>query len=193
MIDILIIYQDKDETMKQTTLFDYLSEIEKVKQKNEISKKSSNLQKILSNPIKNQYKPLIKSLVQQNLTEIIVEKENFENLSTLIGDNWFYDDASFGFTDKNRIMCVSTLPKLNSSFFKLYNFEDFMKINEQQKQSLITLNEEYTKINNVEYDTIYLKKSIEILKESFQVCQHKTLKLLFLKDNKFGVIICPKF
>jgi len=179
--------------MKQTTLFDYFPKTVKVKVENQDYERNYKVHRITSTQVLKQYKPLIKSLVQQDLKEVIIEKENFENLSNLLGDNWFYDEASFGYTDKNHIMSVSTISQLNSSFFKLYNIADFILIDKHQIQLMNLLNEEYTKIKNVEYNTIYFKKAIEILKKSYQIYQHIKLKLIFLTNTKFAVLICPKF
>lgn len=170
--------------MKQMTLFDYLPKIEKVELENRKYEKGFKGQEITTNSILKQYKSLIKSLIQQDLTEVIIEKKNFENLSNLLGDHWFYDEESFGYTDKKHIMSISTIQQFNISFFKIYKRADFELIKNFQMDIADLTEEEYTMISDTEYNTIYFRISLEILGELVQMYQHKKLKLLYLMGNK---------
>ena len=51
----------------------------------------------------------------------------------------------------------------------------------------------YLRFNEIEYNSYYLFKAFQILGEKIKFFQHKTLKLLFLKNSKFATLICPKF
>ena len=178
--------------MKQTTLFDYFSKNVKTEiQVKNYEKFSKNL-KSASEPIPKQNRQLVKSLVQQDLRNIIKNREDFENLSNLLGENWFFDEDSFGYLDKTHIMSVSTIQQFNILFFKFYKENDFILIKNFKLDVENLTNKKYNVINDTEYNSVYLAKAIEILNNSFKIYQNEKLKLLFLKGKKFCVLICPK-
>ncbi len=178
--------------MKQTTLFDYFPKNVEYRLEIKNSEKISKEQKIGSETILKQYKPLVKSLIQKNLAEIIQDEEEFRNLLNLLGENWFYDEESFGYTDKNRIMAVSIIQQFNILFFKLYKENGFVLIKNFELDVENLTNKEFMIINNIEYNSVYLSKAFDILNNSFKIYQHKSLKLLYLKGKKLCVLICPK-
>ncbi len=175
--------------LKQTTIFDYILK----------STKQLKIQPVvppqkLNNAI--QHKDgLIKTFVQKKLSEVIKEQEEFQKFKDLLGNSWFNQEDGFGFTDKSSIMILSTLQDFNDNFFNLYKFEDFNQvvdlcfkiedIKEDRNVNII--------INEIEYNSYYLFKAIQILGDQIKFFQHKTLKLLYLKNSKFATLICPKF
>jgi len=175
--------------MKQTTIFDNFLDLPKQaneKRYTSLNKNNQNLQN------KSQ---LAKTFVQKTLSHLIIQQEKFQKIKDLLGASWYRQENGFGFTDERNIMIVAPIQDFNSKFFKLYKFEDF--------KNLIDLNiklddikedkNQYLRINEIEYNSYYLFKSIQILGNQIKFFQHKTLKLLFLKNSKFATLICPKF
>ena len=175
--------------MKQTTIFDYIQK--SVKQARE--KPIIPLQKMDNNL--HQKDAIIKTYMQKNLSEVIKKQEEFQKIKDLLGNSWFKQENGFGFTDKSNIMILSTIQDFNNNFFNLYKFEDFKQITPTSR-NLKDLKENlnvYLPINGVEYNSYYLFKAFKILGDQIEFFQHKTLKLLFLKNSNFATLICPKF
>ncbi|KKM79969.1 hypothetical protein LCGC14_1344600 [marine sediment metagenome] len=175
--------------MKQTTIFDYI-----LKSSKQLKIQPVLPQQKLNNAL-HQKDGLIKTFIQKNLSEVIGEQEEFQKLKNLLGNSWFKQVNGFGFTDKSNIMILSTLQDLNDNFFNLYKFEDFnhfvdisFKIEDIREDR-----NEYLTINEIEYNSYYLFKAVQILGDQVKFFQHKTLKLLYIKNSKFATLICPKF
>lgn len=175
--------------MKQTTIFDYIL-------KNSIELKFQSdfpLQRI--NNTLRQKEGLIKTYIQRSLSEVTKEQEEFQKFKDLLGNSWFKQENGFGFTDKSNIMILSTLQDFNNNFFNLYKFEDFeqlVKINFKTRD----LREEkdlYLKLNGTKYNSYYLYKATNIMGKNSKIYQHNKLKLLFIRNSKYGALICPKF
>ncbi|KKN15201.1 hypothetical protein LCGC14_0988410 [marine sediment metagenome] len=175
--------------MKQTTIFDYFLDLPKQTHKKRyiIHKKiDASLQ------IKNR---LINTYVQKTLSQLIKKQEEYQKVKDLLGSSWQRQENGFGSTDEKNIMIVAKIQDFNSNFFNLYKFEDFNQIidlsfkiediKEDRNVNLI--------INEIEYNSYYLFKAIQILGDQIKFFQHKTLKLLYLKNSKFATLICPKF
>jgi len=176
--------------MKQTTIFDYILRSSKqLKHQLDIP-----LQKINNAVL--QKDGLIKTYIQKNLSEVIKEQEEFSKIKDLLGNSWFKQENGFGLTDKSNIMILSTLQDFNNNFFNLYKFEDFEQLT-QLNQIIKNLKKDdkklYLILNRIEYNSHYLSKAFEILRENSKVFQHKNLKLLFLRNSKYAALICPKF
>ncbi len=175
--------------MKQTTLLNFLP---KSLQKTQVVKSTDN-EKINLNVTGNI--ELNKVLKQKSLLEIIEAQEKYENILDILGNGWFKDTDGFGFIDKDKIMIASILSDFNIYFFNIYNIDDFKIIKPELLifDKLSNEKDKYLEIQGIEYKQYYLLKSLELLERSFQVWQHEKLKLLFLKNQDYGILICPKF
>ena len=175
--------------MKQTTIFDYFLNLPKqthIKRYTTLNKIDTSLQN------KN---GLVKTYVQKTLSQLINQQEEFQKVKDLLGGSWYRQENGFGFTDEKNIMIVAPIQDFNSKFFNLYKFEDFnnlidfnIKIDDIREDKNV-----YLRINETEYNSYYLFKAFQILGDQIKIFQHKTLKLLFLKNSKFAILICPKF
>jgi len=175
--------------MKQTTIFDYLLNLPK-----QLQKKRYNTQQKIEESLQNK-NSLIKTYVQKNLSQLIKEQEEFQKVKDLLGNSWYSQKNGFGLTDDDNIMIVSTIQDFNTNFFNVYKFEDFIHIGglSFKKEDLRENKNVYLRINEIEYNTYYLFKAFQILGDQIKFFQHKTLKLLYLKNSKFATLICPKF
>ena len=175
--------------MKQTTIFDYFLNLQKQTQK-KIYIAQQKIEERLQN--KNS---LTKTYVQKTISQLIKVQEEFQKIKDLLGNSWYKQKNGFGLTDEKNIMIVATIQDFNSNFFNLYSFEDFIhivdlsfKIDDLSEDKSI-----YLSINEIEYNSYYLFKAFQILGDQIKFFQHKTLKLLFLRNSKFATVICPKF
>ena len=175
--------------MKQTTIFDYFLKLPKQTEK-KIYSAPQKIEESFQN--KN---GLIKTYVQKNLSQLIKEQEEFQKVKDLLGDSWHKQKNGFGFTDEKNIMIASTIQDFNSNFFDVYKFEDFVPIVDLslEMEDLREDKNVYLKINEIKYNSYYLFKTSQILGDRIKCFQHKTLKLLYLKNSKFAILICPKF
>ena len=175
--------------MKQTTIFDYFLNLPKQTEK----KRFSAPQKIEESLQNNN--GLIKTYVQKTLSQLIKEQEEFQKIKDLLGTSWHRQKNGFGFIDEKNIMIAATIQDFNSNFFILYKFEDFNHLVDL-KFNIEDLREDknvYLKINEIKYNSYYLSKAFQILGDQIKCFQHKTLKLLYLKNSKVATLICPKF
>lgn len=175
--------------MKQTTIFDYFLNLPKQTEK----KRFSTLQKI-EESLQNK-NGLIKTYIQKDFSQLIKEQEESQKIKDLLGTSWHRQKNGFGFTDEKNIMIVSTIQDFNSNFFNVYRFEDFVHIIDLSLE-MEDLKEDksiFIIINEIEYNSYYLFKASQILGNQIRCFQHKTLKLLYLKNSKFATLICPKF
>ena len=175
--------------MKQTTIFDYFLNLPKPTE----NKRFSVPQKI-DESLQNK-NGLIKTYVQKNLSQLIKKQEEFQKVKDILGNSWHRQENGFGFTDEKNIMIASTIQDFNSNFFNLYKLEDFdylvdlnLKIEDLREDKNV-----YLRINEIKYNSYYLSKASQILGSQIKCFQHKTLKLLYLKNSKFATLICPKF
>jgi len=175
--------------MKQSTIFDYFLNLPKQTQKKRYS-----IQHKVEESSQNK-NSLIKTYVQKTLSQLIKEQEEFHELKNLLGASWSRHKNGFGFTDEKNIMIAATIQDFNLNFFNLYKFEDFnhivnlnFKIEDLREDKNV-----YLRINEIEYNSYYLFKTFQILGDQIKFFQHKTLKLLYLKNSKFAILICPKF
>ena len=92
-------------------------------------------------------------------------------------------------------MILSTLQDFNNNFFNLYKFEDFELLKEEnfETMDLREDNDVYLKLNGIKYNSYYLFKVTNILGKNCKIYQHKKLMLLFIRNSKYGALICPKF
>lgn len=175
--------------MKQTTIFDYFLKLPKQTGK----KRHSAPQKIEESF---QYKNgLIKTYIQKNISQLIKEQEEFQKIKDILGTSWHRQKNGFGFIDEANIMIAATIQDFNLNFFNLYKFEDFdylvdlnFKIEDLREDK-----NAYIEINETKYNSYYLSKASQILGDQIKCFQHKTLKLLYLKNSKVATLICPKF
>lgn len=178
--------------MKQTTIFDFFP-YERTQQNNcpkiniESNFSNNKIQNIINN--KN---CLEKSYIQKNLSQIIEEQIEFKNILISLGNSWYIHEKGFGFTTKDNIMMFSTIQDFNNNFFNSYNINDFEKIEDSNVLDLCQDRLIYYKINNIEYNSYYLSKALEIIGDKCKIFQHKKLKLLFIRNNKYAALICPK-
>ncbi len=175
--------------MKQTTIFDYFLKLPK-----QTGKKSYSAPQKIEESFQNK-NGLIKTYVQKNISQLIKEQEEFQKVKDLLGNSWHRQKNGFGFTDEKNIMIAATIQDFNSNFFNLYKFEDFnhlidlnFKIEDLREDKNV-----YLKINEIKYNSYYLSKAFQILGDQIKSFQHKTLKLLYLKNSKVATLICPKF
>ena len=181
--------------MKKTTILEYLPELTSQKEKTkEPMKDTSDFIKKGQN-ILNQQKKLEKTSIQKNLIQIIQEDEKLTDIIKKLGKDWKKNNDGFGYTDKNKITILSTIRDFNANFFKIYKLTDFIilsneniKINESTRDK-----SKFTKINDVEYNLYYLTIIKEIFGDKIKIYQHNMLKLLFLRNQNFAALICPKF
>ena len=181
--------------MKQTTIFDYFPKSKKQKNyhlnftKDKTSSQNK-FQKVLQ-----QKKNLTKSYLQKTLSQLIKEQEDFQRILTILGNTWYKQKEGFGFTDKNNIMTFSTIQDFNNNFFNIYNFEDFERIENSylDMDEIIENKSHYIIAGEFEYNSYYLSKSFKILGNKCEIFQHTKLKLLFLKNDRYAALICPKF
>lgn len=181
--------------MKQTTIFDFFP---KRRNKEDYIEKIKN--NVLHNPSKNlesvkKENSNIISNVQQSLFDIIDRKKRFEKYLTILGDEWYFQEDGLGFTNKDNIMVFSTYIDFKKKFFNLYNFEDFKQINNlrQHISNLMEDKNKYILVDDIEYSSYYLFKAIKILGNECKIYQHSKLKLLFIQNDKYAALICPKF
>ncbi len=175
--------------MKQTTIFDYFLKLPK-----QTGKKSYSAAQKIEESFQNK-NGLIKTYVQKNISQLIKEQEEFQKVKDLLGNSWHRQKNGFGFTDEKNIMIAATIQDFNSNFFNLYKFEDFNHFVDLSFK-LEDIREDrnaYLIINEIEYNSYYLFKAFQILGDQIKFFQHKTLKLLYLKNSKFATLICPKF
>ncbi len=175
--------------MKQTTIFDYFLNLPK-----QTHKKRYIVHKKIDASLQSK-NGLIKTYVQKTLSQLIKKQEEYQKVKGLLGSSWRRQENGFGFTDEKNIMIVATIQDFNSNFFNAYNFEDFnhlvdinFKIEDLREDKNV-----YLKINEIEFHSYYLFKAFQILGDQAKCFQHKTLKLLYLKNSKFATLICPKF
>lgn len=175
--------------MKQTTVFDYILKSSKE------PKFQSDIPLQRKNNTLHQKEGLIKTHIQKSLSEVIKDQEEFQKIKELLGNSWFKQENGFGFTDKSNIMILSTLQDFNNNFFNLYKFEDFELLKEEnfETMDLREDNDVYLKLNGIKYNSYYLFKVTNILGKNCKIYQHKKLMLLFIRNSKYGALICPKF
>jgi len=175
--------------MKQTTIFDYISKVSKKTRETPLTSFKNNEKNIIQNEV------LINSYIQKNLSQLILEEEEFYKIKDLLGDSWHRQENGFGLTDKDNIMIFSTIRDFNNNFFNLYKLEDFdllkkinLKIEDLKEDKNL-----YLTFNGIEYNSYYIFKAYQILGEKSKIYQHHKLKLLFLINSKYAALVCPKF
>ena len=135
---------------------------------------------------------LVGSLVQKNLEDIIREKEYFDKIPRLLEGSWTIIENGLGFTDDKKIVIFSTVRKLKETFFKKYKIKDFVAIINKNiinyKTSL-----DFVEIGEASYNSYYLSLICDVLNGTYELYQHPKILLLYIKNEKYGAIICPKF
>ncbi len=179
--------------MRKTTIFDYIPKTynQNLIKKNIIQSKSL----VNLNSQKYQKKRIEKSYIQKNLAQLLEEEDQLKEILKELGDSWEKNQKMFGYSDNENIMIFSTIRDINAHFFNLYDFENFVHLDNEvlNNENLSEDKDSYLQIDNVNYNCYYLSIALKILENNYVIYQHKTLKLLFIKNKIFGVIICPKF
>ena len=173
--------------MKQPTIFDYLSG---TKSKGPRKEFNSEIEREI---LVERNEPLTKTLIQKNLSQVIKEQQEFQSIKDILGDSWYKQEDGFGYTDKENIMVVSLVKDFNINFFTLYDFNDFKRLEKFEVGELKEERNQYFEINDIKYNCFYLSKAFQVLGESYRIYQHTNLKLLYLKNSKLAVLICPRF
>ena len=175
--------------MKQTTILDYFLNLPK-----KTHKKRHYTQQKIDESLQNK-NSLIKIHVQKTLSQLINDQEKFQKIKDLLGNSWYRQKNGFGLTDEKNIMIVATIQDFNVNFFNVYKFEEFNHLVDLRLkvEDLREDKNEYLKINETKFNSYYLFKAFQILGDEINSFQHKTLKLLYLKNSKFATLICPKF
>jgi len=181
--------------MKETTLFDFLPDCFLRKEESmQISKPNLGFKKKKKSLVDTQ-KKLEKLYVQKNLFQIINEEEELKEIIKNLGSDWNKQKDGFGYIDKENIMIFSTVTDFNANFFKIYKFKDFkLIVKEINENSEISEDKnKFIKINNCKYNSYYLFITLKILDVNYKIYQHKNLKLLFLRNENYASLICPRF
>lgn len=181
--------------MKQTTIFNFLPKIREVENdKIPVDDKNifSSNKTYTTKQIKSQ---LVRTYLQKNLSQLIEEQTEFESALRNLGKSWYKQKEGFGYTDSKKIMIFAKIQEFNANFFNLYEFNDFQLIrNAFIDIDDITKNKnEYVKISNIDYSINYVLKAVKVLGEDCRIFQHSKLKLIYIKNDKFAALICPKF
>lgn len=179
--------------MKKTTIFDYIPEIKNQNLKSKDITQSRSLDSINSPTY--QKKRIEKTYIQKNLVQLLEEEEKLREIIKELDDSWEKNQHMFGYSDNEKIMIFSTIRDINAHFFNLYDFENFIRLEDEilNKDDLKEDKNCYIQIENVDYNCYYLSIALKILDRNYVIYQHKTLKLLFMRNKHFGAIICPKF
>ena len=92
-------------------------------------------------------------------------------------------------------MIFSTVRDFNANFFTIYEFKDFkLLINEINAELEISDDKErYIEINDCKYNSYYLYIALKVLDNKYKIYQHEKLRLLFLRNENFASLVCPKF
>ncbi len=181
--------------MKKTTILDYLpkSTIQKQNKLDTSEEKITHEKNVQD--FQEQQTKLVKSLVQKSLSQIIKEQEDYNNIYKLLDNSWKDEQNGFGYTDEENIMIVSTIQDFKNNFFNAYDINDFLRIKKINLQlgAIPKKKTQYATIKTIKYDSYYLSMALKILGDKCKIYQHIKMKLLFMNDEKFAALICPKF
>ncbi len=180
--------------MKQKTLENYFSvKREAPKRLNAANSKSTSKMSQTSFPSQNEVSSNNK-FIQKDLISILLERERVKALRKRLGDDWEKKEGGFGYTDDKQIILFDTINNFQKNFFNVYKKENFKKLEGKRtiEKVIPEGNDSFFLINQVKYNCNYVKKALQILGDKFQLYQHEKLKLLFLKNSEFAVLLCPR-
>ena len=181
--------------MKKTTILDYLpkSSIQKKNQLDASEEKIKDEKNVLD--FQEQQNKLVKSLIQKSLAQVIEEQEDYNNICKILDNSWKKEQNRFGYSDKENIMVISTIQDFKKNFFQAYDINDFLRIKKINFQigAIPKKKTQYATIKDIEYDSYYLSMALKILGDKCKIYQHLKMKLLFIKNEKYAALICPKF
>lgn len=132
-----------------------------------------------------------KKRIQKRLISLS-EEEELKIILKELGDFWTKNEDNFGYGDKADISLFGTVRDFRKNFFKQFNLKDFKKVSRPIKLREVKNGENYFNINGTYYDSYYLQKAMTVI-INFRIFQHKSLDLLFLRNKRFGFLICPVY